>query len=84
MDPEKIEVYDEFDIKQNHFKEIHKEFTPKTLKTKPFDIVFFMKRLDCYHITESAYYASLYLYYNVKPEEVIKYYSYYKALRMLY
>lgn len=75
-----VEIYDDFDIKHDHIKEIIKEFAPKTLKTKPFDIILHMKRLnDSYHITESAYYASLYLYYNVKAEEVIKYYSYYKA-----
>ena len=82
---EKIEIFDNFDIDPNHFKEIMKEFTPKRLTTKPFDLILNMKRLnDQYHITESAYYASIYLYWNVKPEEVIKYYSYYQALRMLF
>ena len=83
--PEIIEIYQQCDIDQNHFKVIVKEFTPRRLESKPFDIILNMKRLnDCYNITDSAYKATIFLYCKVKYEDVIKFYSIYKAIRMIY
>ncbi len=88
MEPETIEIYDSFILKENHIKEIiNNQYHQKHIPSKPFDIIKNMKRLnDQYGIGESCYYATLYIWYNIdklKYEEVIKYYYYYRAIRMI-
>lgn len=86
MEPEIIEIYDDFIINPEHIKEIYKDNdTHKKIPSKPFDIILHMKRLnDSYGLIETVYHATLYLHYNVKYEDILKYYSYYKVIRMVY
>lgn len=80
-----IEIYNTIKIDENYYKLIKKDVTPKRILSKPLDIILNMKRLnDLYNITDSAYHATIYLYYKVKYEDVIKFYSIYKAIRMIF
>lgn len=89
MQPEIIEIYDDFILKENHIKQvIDCRYEHKSIPSKPFDIIKNMKKLnDTYGLSESCYYATLYIWYNIdklRYDEIIKYYSYYKVIRMLF
>ncbi len=79
---EQIEIFDEFKINERYLPEIQ-GFTPIRIVSNPFDIILHMKKMDKYHIMESAYGAFFKIYYNVDYNDVIKYYHLYKAIRMV-
>jgi hypothetical protein len=83
---ETIEIYNTFDIDQNYFQEdLSAYFKPLMIKSHPFNILLHMRRLsNTYGITESAFLATFKIFYNVESADVIKYYNYYKILRLIF